>query len=61
MMLGYADFIMESETPFPRTLSVKLSGEMIKLLLDIKYGQIVFNDSLNLEFEIPENYKEWNF
>ncbi len=55
--IDYKDFTVDETWAFPKTISLDLSDGNNTILMDIKYGQIVFNDSLNLEFAIPENYK----
>ena len=52
----YEGFDNESGLMFPEQIKVDLIESTIKTTMDISYGQVVFNDSINVVFEAPGNY-----
>lgn len=58
MKINYSEFSEESGLQFPKKTFVIYSGEKNNFSIEFKYEQIVFNDSLNLKFAVPDNYKQ---
>jgi uncharacterized protein YceK len=56
MNLEYEDFSVGKEMVFPKHLRLNIFESNNTVNLDIRYGQIIFDDSLNLEFSAPAQY-----
>jgi len=54
--LNYLEFIDIEEILFPRAIKVELVERNTVLKLELQYGQIIFNDSLNVSFSVPAHY-----
>jgi hypothetical protein len=56
MNLRYEDFDMDEEILFPKKISLDLIERNNTVKLEIRYGLVVFNDSISVEFVVPPNY-----
>ncbi|MFC2111855.1 DUF4292 domain-containing protein [Bacteroidota bacterium] len=56
MNINYDDFAGEPEFLFPRKMTIEMIDSMNKVTLILHFGQIVFNDSINVEFAAPSHY-----
>lgn len=56
MNLGYDDFSLNENILFPRKLKLDIVERDNSIKLEIFYGQIVFDESINLEFAAPTKY-----
>jgi hypothetical protein len=54
--LDYQEFTGDGDLLFPKRLKIDLIESNNTIKMEITYGQIVFNDSLNVEFSVPEHY-----
>ena len=54
--LDYDDFTGDEEMLFPKQMKIDLIESNNTIRMEINYGQVVFNDSINLEFSVPEHY-----
>ena len=57
MDLIYEDFISVGNTFFPTLMGFKMVEKNKSIEMRFKYGQVVFNDHLNVEFTTPPSYK----
>lgn len=60
LFLDYEEFTGNEELLFPKRLKIDLIESNNTIIMDIHYGQIVFNDSINIEFSVPEHYTRSN-
>ena len=56
MNLLYSDFATAATGLFPRSVEVDLFENSNSIEIDLKYGQVIFNDSLKVRFMAPEHY-----
>ncbi len=56
MNIRYEEFVMDEEILFPKKIGIDLIENHNTIMLDIHYGLVVFNDSINVEFVVPPNY-----
>ena len=56
MDIGYADFNVSEIEPFPKRISINIQDGNNSIKLEIKYSLVVFDDPINVKFEIPANY-----
>jgi hypothetical protein len=54
--IDYQEFTGDDDLFFPKRLKIDLFESNNTIKMEITYGQIVFNDSLNVEFSVPEHY-----
>jgi hypothetical protein len=54
--LEYEEFGGSKEDLFPKHLRMNIFESNNTVNLDIRYGQVIFNDSLNIEFAAPAQY-----
>lgn len=59
--LNYEDFTGDGPLLFPQKLKIDLVESNNTIKMEINYGQIIFNDSLNVEFAVPEQYTRGSF
>lgn len=59
--LKYGDFTDVGPIIFPQVISLDILERSNKIQLNIKSGQISFDESINVEFAIPSNYLEEEF
>lgn len=60
LLLDYEEFTVTGELLFPRRLKIDLIESNNTIMIDIHYGQVIFNDSINIEFSVPEHYTRGN-
>jgi hypothetical protein len=58
MKLGikYQEFTEAGDILFPRQIIIDMVERNNSIKLELRYGQIIFDDSLNVEFSVPKNY-----
>ena len=54
--LNYNDFKDFEKVMFPKKLGINILDEKNIINLDIKYGLIIFDESIDVKFEPPDNY-----
>ncbi len=54
--LDYEEFVESEGWMFPKNLRVDMVESNNTIQVNINYGQIVFDDSINVEFSVPEHY-----
>lgn len=59
--LDYEEFFRRETVVFPNKTNIKMNDGKNQIGLEMDYGQLVFDDSIRLEFEVPENYKREKF
>ena len=59
--VDYEDFNENSDVLFPKRIRMDIVESNNTVKLDIYYGQIIFNDSLNIEFNAPSQYTRGDF
>jgi hypothetical protein len=52
----YNDFNGCEIESFPNKIMIDIQDKNNAIKLDIKYGQIIFDDKINVKFEIPKGY-----
>lgn len=55
--LEYSNFAGNDDRLFPRNIKVNLIEKNNSIKMEIHYGQIVFDDSIRVEFSHPTHYK----
>jgi hypothetical protein len=56
MEVRYDDFNGCEIESFPNRISVNIQDKISAVNLDIEYGQVIFDEPINVNFEIPEGY-----
>ena len=56
LSVWYSEFNEYGNTYFPEQMRIELLDSRNSVSLDIGYGTILFDDTINAEFKIPENY-----
>lgn len=56
MEVRYSDFNGCEIESFPNRLSINIKDKISDVNLDIEYGQVIFDDKVNVKFEIPDGY-----
>ncbi len=56
LSIDYQDFEEEGNWIFPRRIEVDLMERNQTIRMEIKYRQIVFDDSVRVEFKVPKQY-----
>ena len=59
--LEYTDFISIESFVFPQKISMDISERKNTIQLRINSGQIVINESVNVDFAVPSNYTKEEF
>ena len=54
--LNYKEFIGVGDLLFPREIIIDMVERNNNIKLELRYGQIIFNDSINIEFSVPNHY-----
>lgn len=60
MEVRYSDFNGCEIESFPNRISVDIRNKISTVNLDIEYGQVIFDDKINVKFEIQEGYSRFN-
>jgi hypothetical protein len=56
MAVRYNDFNGCEMDSFPNSIIIDIQDKRNDINLDIEYGQVIFDDEINVKFEIPESY-----
>ena len=59
--MDYENFTGNGALLFPKRLRIDMVESNNTIKMDISYGQIIFDDSLNVEFAVPEHYTRGSF
>jgi len=54
--LDYQEFVGVEDLIFPREIIIDMVERNNNIKLELRYGQIIFDDSLNIEFSVPIHY-----
>lgn len=54
--INYENFTEANETYFPKRISMDIIESNNTMRLEINYGQVIFNDSINVDFDVPKHY-----
>ncbi len=54
--IKYEDFKNYEMNYFPEKIEIDIRENGNKIKLDLRYGQVLFDELINVTFEIPENY-----
>lgn len=54
--LGYEDYEYRDLFPFPGRVSLLFTGKGNSIEIQLKYGQVIFNEPLRVKFNAPSNY-----
>jgi hypothetical protein len=60
LYVKYDDFQNQELETFPGSIYIVIRERNNSINLNIEYGQVVFDDQLNVKFEIPANYSRIN-
>jgi hypothetical protein len=52
----YDDFRSYEKDYFPGRIVIDIKDRTNKIYLALRYGQVLFDEKINVEFDIPENY-----
>ena len=55
--LEYDEFTMNGKNLFPKKIRIDMVESNSTVGVDIHYDRLIFNDSINVEFNAPEHYK----
>jgi hypothetical protein len=56
MLIQYDDFNGCESGSFPNKISINVKDRIRDISLDLEYGQVLFNERINVKFEVPEGY-----
>lgn len=56
MAVKYADFDSLEKDSFPNNILIDIKDRRNEISLSIDYGQVIFDDRINVNFEIPDSY-----
>ena len=56
MDLTYSDFVYYGNINFPRKVELDMFENVNTIEINLKYGQVTFNEELKVEFDTPDNY-----
>jgi len=56
----YKDYNGCEKESFPNGISIDIQDKISAISIDIEYGHVLFDEKINVKFEIPENYSRIN-
>jgi len=58
MEVTYSDYRTTGEHTFPNRMKISVLAEQLKLLCEIQYNRVAYDDSIAMPFAIPARYQE---
>lgn len=56
MLIQYDDFNGCESESFPNKISINVKDRISDMSLNLSYGQVLFNERINVKFQVPEGY-----